>query len=80
MLLLCENEEQKHDLLPVMAEQCSEQRNFILASDLYSRCGETKMAIKCLVKTANPDSIISYANTVESKSVYGLAANSLQKL
>ncbi|KAL7515538.1 hypothetical protein ACHAXN_013421 [Cyclotella atomus] len=80
MLLLCESEKEKHELACMIAEKSFEQRDYLLASDLYSRCGQTKLALKCLVRTGNPGAIISYANQLDSKSVYALAASSLQKL
>jgi intraflagellar transport protein 140 len=61
-----------------LAKLCKRQGNFVLACKNYTQGGEKLKGMKCLLKSADLDKIIYYANNARSPDVYVLAANYLQ--
>jgi intraflagellar transport protein 140 len=61
-----------------LAKHCKKQGNFVLACKNYTQGGEKLKGMKCLLKSADLDKIIYYANNARSPEVYVLAANYLQ--
>ena len=81
LLSFCINEDgSENQILSDIAELCCDQGNYKMACEMHRRLGENKHALKCLFKHGDVDSIIQFANDVESKSIYALAANHLQKM
>ena len=73
------NRESK-EAMQLIALKCDEQGNHRLACKMFTKCGERKMAMKCLLKTGDTKTIVSYANLCKSRDIFTLAGNHLQKL
>ena len=80
IMALCKDDKELYELTYKLALKCTEQENHKLACNLYTSCGEKKLAISSLFKTGDVEAIIAYAKKVESKVVYFLTASYLQKL